>query len=182
MTNIFESIKDLFAPLVDGEEKKPLHTGEVTNLWVLLTLLEEGLIVYQLGLNTTKDDQLVHAFTNGEQLSRSLIDRLRNFFIKEGIPLPPASEAKPKSNQDTIPLGVKYTDEELANLVSAKIAAEITLIGQALAMGIRNDVCQKFFEIQYEIFKYGCSFKLMMQNRGWLKIPPYYYPPGLPRN
>lgn len=180
MTNVFESMKDLFAPLVDNEDKNPLHIGEVTHFWLLLTLIEEGLGLYQLALNTTKDEQLIHALVNGKQSSKEVSERLRAFFINEGVTLPPTSEAKPKSDPDSVPLGVKYTDEELANLVSAKIAAEITVIGQGLAVCVRNDACEMFFRIQVELFKYGSSFKKMMRDRGWLKIPPYYYPPGAP--
>ena len=181
MTNFFESMKDIFTPMDgEGQESSPLHIGEVTFFWVLLTLLEEGLAVYQLGLNTTTDSQLIHALTNGEESSKNVITDLRTFFKNEGIPLPPASEDKPKSDPNSIPLGVKHTDDELANLVSAKIAAEITLLGQALAVCIRNDACQKLFQVQVEIYKYGSSFKKMMKQRGWLKIPPYYYPPGPP--
>ncbi|MFF2448080.1 DUF3231 family protein [Neobacillus sp. NPDC058068] len=180
MTNLLEAIKDYLAPLVDGEPKKPLHVGEVNNLWLLLTLLEEGLAVYQLGLNTTTDKQLIHALTNGQEESIKTIEQIRNFFIKEGVSMPPISEPKPKSNPNSVPLGVKYTDSELANLISAKLAAEITLLGQALAMSIRTDVGQTFFQIQFEMIKYGTSLKKMMQDRGWLKTPPYYYPPGGP--
>lgn len=180
MTNVFESMKDLFTPQAADQQQNPLHVGEVTHAWVLLTLIEEGLTVYQQSLNTTKDDELIHAFRNGQQASTDIAEQLRSFLRKEGIPLPPASEDKPLSDPDAIPLGVKHTDKELANLTSAKIAAEITLLGQALAVCVRDDICKLFFEIQYEIFKFGCSLKKLMSKRGWLKIPPYYYPPGYP--
>lgn len=79
-----------------------------------------------------------------------------------------------------MPLGVKHTDEELANLVSVKVAAEITLIGQALAMAVRNDACGLLLDIQFELLKYGSSLKTLMRRSGWIKVPPYYYPPGAP--
>ncbi|WP_040209347.1 DUF3231 family protein [Neobacillus jeddahensis] len=182
MTNMFESMKDLFVPIVDGMDKHPLHIGEVSHLWLLLTLIEEGIIVYQLGLNTTTDPDLIHALTNGEQSAKEVAKRLRNFFIKEGVPLPAASEDKPKSDPNSVPLGVKYTDRELANLVSTKIAAEITLIGQGIGVCIRNDACQMLFQIQVELFKYGSSFKNMMKKRGWIITPPFYSPPGSPQD
>ncbi len=180
MANFFESIKDMFEPFVDGEEKNPLHVGEVMNLWLLLTLFEEGLTVYQIGLNTTVDQQLQHALKNGEKESSYMANQLRTFLRKEGIPLPPASEDKPASETNSIPLGVKYTDEEIANLVSTKVAAEIALIGQTLGQSIRSDVGQFLLQILYGTLKFSSSMKKMMQERGWLKIPPYFYPPGSP--
>lgn len=180
MTNIFESLKDLFTPMADNERKNPLHIGEVNHFWLLLTLIEEGIMIFQLALNTTTDDQLMHALSNGHQSAKEASQRMRTFFINEGIPLPPSSEDKPKSDPNAVPLGVKYTDEEIANLISAKVAAEITLIGQGLALCVRNDACKLLMEVQVEIFKYGSSLKKMMRERGWLKVPPYYYPPGAP--
>lgn len=47
--------------------------------------------------------------------------------INEGIPLSPVSESKPKSDTNSLPLGVKATDEEIANLLFAKVAANIVL-------------------------------------------------------
>jgi len=182
MTNLFESTTDYLKTLVDHEEKNPLHVGEVNCLWVLLTMIEEGIGLYQIGLNTTNDDDLIHALKNGEQQSKDTSNQLRTFLKKEGIPLPETSEEKPKSEPNSIPLGVKQTDEELANLVSVKVAAQITLIGQALATSIRNDVCELFLNIQYELLKYGSSFKTLMRRNGWIKVPPYYYPPGAPLN
>ncbi|PKR85016.1 DUF3231 family protein [Heyndrickxia camelliae] len=180
MTNLFESTKDYLKTLVDHEEKNPLHVGEVNHMWVLLTMMEEGIGVYQTGLNTTNDDDLIHAIRNGEQQSKATAQQIRIFLKKEGIPLPETSAEKPQSDPNSVPLGVKQTDEELANLVSAKVAAQITLIGQALACSVRNDVCELFLNIQYELLKYGSSFKTLMRRNGWIKVPPYYYPPGAP--
>jgi hypothetical protein len=29
--------------------------------------------------------------------------------------------------------------------------------------------------------KFGTSLKNTMRKRGWIKVPPYYYPPGMPK-
>jgi hypothetical protein len=28
----------------------------------------------------------------------------------------------------------------------------------------------------------GFKLKTIMRKRGWIKVPPYYYPPGMPSN
>lgn len=180
LTNIFESLKDFLKPLVDNNNKKPLHTGEVTNHWLLLTLLEEGVSLYEMGMNTTNNNELLDALGDGLALSKKTINNLGAFLKEEGIPLPATSPEKPKSDSHSIPLGVKYSDDELANLISAKVAAQITLIGQSLAMSIRNDSAQLMIGVLIELLKYSTSFKTLMESHGWLKIPPYYYPPGTP--
>lgn len=181
MTNIFESFKDFISPLMDNE-KHPLHVGEVSSFWMLLTMFEEGVALYQTSLNTTNDKELIHVLKNGEELSKTSIQLLSNFMKNEGIPLTKPPEPKPNSNPNSIPLGVKQTDEEIANLIGIKVAAEITLIGQALAMSVRNDAALILLKTFYELLKFGSSLKKMMKKRGWLKVPPYYYPPGAPNN
>lgn len=82
MTNVFESAKDYFKTIVDNEDKIPFHIGEVTNFWILLTMIEDGIAIYQMGLNTTNDDDLIHTLKNGEQSSKVTATNLRIFFKK----------------------------------------------------------------------------------------------------
>jgi hypothetical protein len=55
--NVFETLKDTFAPLMDGE-KTPLHVGEVMHLWSFLDNLEMITRIYQIAYNTTEDAEL----------------------------------------------------------------------------------------------------------------------------
>lgn len=45
-------------------------------------------------------------------------------------------------------------------------------------MTIRNDVGLILLGTLIELLKFGTSLKSMMIKRGWIKVPPYYYPPG----
>lgn len=178
MTNFLEAITKTVFSLTDDDPTPPLHVGEVMNCWTLLALFREGEVYYQSGLNTTTDPELRHAFQEGLKASQKESEELKNFLIKEGIPLPPMEESKPESDPDSIPLGVKATDNELANTISIKIALSIAFIGQALSVTIRNDVGVMLLKFQSELLAYGSNLKSLMKKRGWLKVPPYYYPPG----
>ncbi|MFC4767927.1 DUF3231 family protein [Effusibacillus consociatus] len=90
------------------------------------------------------------------------------------------TESKPKSEPNAVPTGVKLTDEELANGVALKITSAITMCGTGLIQAVRNDVGMMWFEFQTEHVIYGANLKALMRKRGWIKVPPYYYPPGLP--
>ncbi|WP_047152782.1 DUF3231 family protein [Aneurinibacillus tyrosinisolvens] len=181
MTSIVEAVTTVVNSLIDEEPKPPLHVGEVMNCWILLAIFQEAHTMYISGLNTTTDSELRHALEKAEIGSRQDTDRLKKFMTEEGVPLPPAPEDKPKSNPDAVPLGVKLTNDELANAVSAKIASVITICGSAMAQSVRNDIGILFFQFQVHLMKYGAVFKSLMRERGWLKVPPYYYPPGRPR-
>lgn len=181
MINPFEAVWDMMKGNMDNEPKAPLHVGEVMNLWTLLTIFEDAHAVYIAALNTTTDDELIHAIKNAEKESKQDVKELKKFLEREGVPLPPTAEGKPKSDPNEIPLGVKLTDSEIANAISAKIAACITFCGKGMAESIRNDVAMLLLKHQTRLMIYGESFKSLMRKRGWIKVPPYYYPPGMPK-
>lgn len=182
MKNFIEAVLNMIKTSVDeeGSPKNPLHVGEVMSCWMYLAGLEEAQAFIKAGLNTTVDDQLIHALLEDQKLGQSQIKDLQDFMIREGIPLPPASEAKPDSDPSSIPNGVKMTDNELANGLSIKIVALIMNAASAASQSVRNDIGYLFVKFLGEKLVLGTNIKAMMMNRGWIKIPPYYYPPGAP--
>lgn len=178
MPNVLESITDVLKSFVDEEPKPALHVGEVMSCWTYLTILEGAVAIEQQGLNMTTDPELRDFLEKAMAGASSQARRLTDFLQREGVQLPPASEPKPYSNPNAVPLGAKSTDSEIANAVSLKLAASITTCATAAAQSIRNDVGLMFVEFQNEVMTYGVMAKTMMRKRGWLKIPPYYYPPG----
>ena len=178
----FEAMMKVIHSLFDDEPKTALHVGEVMSCWTYLTVLEESVALEQLAINTTEDKELNELLHKTLAGASSQATRLKEFLQQEGIPLPPTSEPKPLSDPSAIPLGAKMTDSEIANFVSVKIAAAITMCATGAAQSLRNDVGLMFFEFQTETMKYGAILKSIMKKRGWLKVPPYYYPPGKPNS
>jgi hypothetical protein len=178
MANVLESAVNVIRSMFDDETKEPLHVGEVMACWLYLGGLDEARSFVEAGLNTTTDDELRHAFEEDEKLGKSQRERLKKFMLDEGITLPPAPEPKPVSDANSIPLGVKMTDDELVNGLSLKIVSLIIHAATASAQSVRNDVGLMFAQFQAEKMILGTNVKAMMRKRGWLKIPPYYYPPG----
>ena len=182
MTNPFEAISAIIKNFADGEPKPSLHVGEVMDLWTAYTAFNEAHVLYQVGINTTTDTELKHALHAAYNSSNQDTKKIESFLLKEGVPLPSISSPKPLSKPGSVPEGVKLTDEELSNIVAVKIATSITFCAQALSKCVRTDVGLLFFEFQINLMKYAAPFKNLMKNRGWLKIPPKYIPPGLPES
>src|SRR3984893_10056417 len=181
MPNIFEALLNSFKQFVDNEPKTPLHTGEVTACWLYFTAMNEAIRYEQDGLHTSTDDEVIEMLNDAIKSCGSQINSLEQFMLKEGIPLPvllPSS--KPESKPDAIPQGVKMTDDEIANGVSAKVALMIIQCANAQAYSVRNDVGLLFVEFHTELLTFGTTLKTLMKKRGWLRVPPYYYPPGAP--
>lgn len=180
MPNVFESLTDFMKSFVDDEPKPPLHVGEVMNCWTYLAILAEAISFEQIGLNMSTDPELRDFIEKTMAGASSQEKRLGDFLQKEGVILPPTPESKPLSEPSSVPLGAKFTDSEIANIVSVKLATSIVACAATASQSVRNDVGAMFIKFQEEAMTYGLMVKTLMKKRGWIKIPPYYMPPGLP--
>jgi hypothetical protein len=178
MPNIFEAVVNTLKSFVDSEPKNPLHIGEANQCWFYLTSLQEALIYEQAALNTTIEDDLIQALNDGVKMCKKQIKELREFMIKEGVTLPEASEDKPQTDPNQIPYGVKLTDDEIANGISLKIASMTVACSISISQSVRNDFGIMFLRFHTEMVTFGASLKMLLREKGWIKVPPYYTPPG----
>ncbi|WP_394140005.1 DUF3231 family protein [Cytobacillus oceanisediminis] len=179
MVNILETFMDTMKSLTIQDEDQPLHVGEVMACWIYLAGLELAKVSVQSGINTTTDDELRALLQEDMKLGTSQRKRLHEFMIKEGITLPPAPEDMPISDPNSIPLGVKLTDDVIANELSLKIISLIMRAAGAASESVRTDVGLLFVQFQSEKLAFAARLKHLMRKRGWIKVPPFYVPPGL---
>jgi hypothetical protein len=182
MPNPFELIWNTLKISIDNtdEPKSPLHIIEVGDCWKYLVMLEEFLRYDEMALNTTTDDEVREMITDVLRACESQVEKLSQFMKNEGIPLPDVSSTKPISNSKDIPLGVKLTDDEIANGLAFKVITSLQACALGQADSIRNDVGMMWLGFFSDWVMFGTTIKTLMRKRGWIKVPPYYYPPGLP--
>lgn len=178
--DILEAVKNVVQSFIDDEPKSPLHVGEVMSFWSFLSELADEQVHSEAGINSTTDPELRQAFHETVKMFKSQKERLSEFLKLEGVPLPPFSESKPISDPNKIPLGVKLTDDELANSISIKLYLGITLCAAAINESMRHDVTMIWVEFLQEYMTFGATIKALLKKRGWLKVPPFYIPPGSP--
>ncbi len=180
--DILEAVRNVVQSFTDAQPKSPLHVGEVMACWEYVALMSESQIHSEAGINSTSDPELKQALHEAVKLTKSQKEQLVSFMQTEGIPVPPMSESKPVSNPSDVPLGVKLTDDEIANSLVMKIVLAIETCADGAAQAIRNDVGLIWAEFLQEHMVYGTNLKTLMKKRGWLKIPPLYYAPGSTSN
>jgi hypothetical protein len=176
--NLFETVMDAVKSMTFQDEDQPLHVGEVMACWIYLAGLELAKVSVQSGINTTTDDELKAILEEDMKLGTSQRERLRDFLIKEGVTLPSAPEEMPISDPNSVPLGVKLTDDVIANELSLKIISLIMRAASGATESIRTDVGLMFIQFQTEKFAFATRLKHLMRKRGWIKVPPFYLPPG----
>jgi hypothetical protein len=127
----------------------------------------------------TTDDEVKEMLADAIKTCGSQVKRIEQFMVQEGISLPSLPPAKPKSKPEEVPPGVKKTDDEIANGVSGKVAYMNMMCANAQSQAVRTDVGLIFVEFQAELLTFGATLKVLMRKRGWIRVPPYYTPPGL---
>ncbi len=175
--NIFEVVKDAFAPFMDGE-KKPLHTGEVMNLWAYLASAEQAVRIEQIAYNTAQDQELKEKLQDLiETVHKPIIQEIQEFLQKEGIPLPPITPEKPivENMQFQVPEWAKMTDEEIANFSAYKVVLGINNAARGISEAVRSDVGAMFGRFLMLKVTYALTLKRLMQERDWIRVPPYYH-------
>lgn len=181
MTNPIKALTDFVRTLTD-DYKPPLHIGEAMACWTYVAMMDESSIYLQAALNTTQDHDLLASLQDSLNQCQNQTMKLKQFMKEQGIPLPPVSSQKPKSDPSSIPLGVKLTDDEIANGVSAKTISAMLTCASGAAQSIRSDVGMIWIEFLGEKMMYGMTLKKLMIEKGWLKVPPPFTPPGSPHN
>jgi hypothetical protein len=173
--NPFEVIKNAFGPFLDGE-KKPLHAGEVMNLWFFLNYAEQTLRSDQIAYNIVQDEDLKEKLEDMiNNIHRPIIEELQQFFKKEGIPLPETTPEKPIGDYRTLPEGAKQSDEEIANFLAYSLVVGIMSAARGLTEAVRADVGYLFAKYQMMKVTFALNLKHLMEKKGWLRIPPFYY-------
>ena len=182
MTNILESVKEILQLNLDNEPKNPLHVGEVMSCWMYLGLMDEATVYIQIALNSTNDDEVKHLLKDSLNQCQTQSERFKKLLKEEGVHLPPTSEERPNSEPNSVPLGAKLTDEEIMNGLSLKTVSAVVHCATAASQSIRMDISSVFTHCLLEKMKFGATLREQMRKRGWMKVPPYYYPPGAPKH
>jgi hypothetical protein len=181
MQNIMETIKSLVDEHFIDEPNIPLHTGEVMNIWTFYSFVDEAKRTSVLALNHTTDNELSHLLEDViYNLEDKQLMKLKEFMKTNGVPMPDVSAEKTISDPEAVPLGAKFTDKEIANALVLKLSAGMLFCSRGISEAIRDDVGLMFTEFHTQKIIYALKVKKVMQKRGWLLVPPYYYAPGIP--
>ncbi|MEN1968565.1 DUF3231 family protein [Lentibacillus sp. N15] len=175
--SMFKNAVSVIESLTDNH-KNPLHVGETMACWTYLNFVS-GIIGYmEVAIHMTTDSELKKQLQNALQVPLSHKKELSQFMRKEGVSLPDMPEHKPESNPNDVPLGAKLTDNEIANTININFVVAADMCAGAASQSLRTDVAIMFLRYQIDKLSLGLKFKDLMQQKGWLKIPPFYHPPG----
>lgn len=154
---------------------KPLHVGEVMNLWKILDAFEHGHAMIQGLLNHTADPELKRCMESFlKDFEGVWMTRVKQFMQNHGIPLAPAGTDKPKADEREVPNGAKFTDPEIATFLAAKVVAGTGIVQHALLECLNYDLATMLLELEVAAYRQGFVIREIMERRGWLAVPPLW--------
>lgn len=154
----------------------PPHIGEAFNVWTYYVSAQECRVLAVMMLNHTNDTELKQTVEHFiADVLAPQIKQLSDFLRNEGIDMPAGTGDKPKANEQQIPPGAKMTDMEIANMLIVKLNGLLLFCFMGLFSGLRDDISAMFYTFQGHVMAQSYTLKRLMQRRGWLIVPPFYY-------
>ncbi|MDF2606295.1 MAG: hypothetical protein K0S34_485 [Bacillales bacterium] len=161
--------------ILDGNPKKePLHYGEVFSIWSYLVGLNASLVLYQLLINHTGDEDLINLLKDKIHTVKGHSEELEEILKENGVELPEKPAEKPICDRDNIPVGAKFNDPEVAASVEREIIAGLIACSGIMGMSIREDIALLFEGYHTTVAQYGLRLLRIKKDKGWLVVPPLH--------
>ncbi|MGG1550220.1 DUF3231 family protein [Paenibacillus ferrarius] len=159
--------------ILSGNQKdEPLHYGEIYALWQL-SMAAKGCIsvnrAYQYHAGDKDLKKLINDVIDQAELEASESDAI---LTSNGIVPPPSLPDRPETKLEDIPVGVKFSDQELASMIWADNSVSLVACSQNMVASTREDVGALF--AKYNATKAALGLRLLKMNKekGWLIPPP----------
>nr|WP_246009231.1 DUF3231 family protein [Brevibacillus fluminis] len=174
MKTLLNSGRMLMGILSGNPQNEPMHYGEVFGVWSYLTVTKGLLVTYQTFINHTGDKDLRTFLEDITVAMKQEIDQVENLLKVNGVGLPPAPPERPIANLESIPVGARFNDPEIAAAVSINIAAGLVACSQIIGQCIREDIAMLFGQFHMAKAQYGARLLRINKEKGWLVQPPLH--------
>ncbi|MNB94579.1 hypothetical protein D3C75_417340 [compost metagenome] len=153
-------------------KEEPMHYGEIFSVWEASMIAKGALSCYRAYLNHAGDTDLkkvLGAMIDQAELEISECDSL---LVEQGIASAPVLPNRPEAKLEDIPVGARFTDQEIAAKLAADNAVGLVACSQAMGQSIREDVGALF--AKYHLTRAAIGLKILHLNKkkGWLIPPP----------
>ncbi|MGZ0050114.1 DUF3231 family protein [Brevibacillus gelatini] len=160
--------------LSGNPQDEPMHYGEVFGVWSYLTVTKGLLVGYQTLINHTGDKDLKTFLQELTQNMKQEIEQIENLLKVNGVALPPSPPERPTANLESIPVGARFNDPEIAASVSLDIAAGLVSCSQIIGQSIREDIGTMFEQFHKVKATYRARLLRMNKEKAWLVPPPLH--------
>ncbi|NEU30693.1 DUF3231 family protein [bacterium LRH843] len=154
---------------------EPMHYGEVFSAWSYLVTAKGAIAGYQTQLNHAGDEDLQKLLEEAIRGGEQEIQQIEALLKANGIGLPPTPPERPKACLEDIPVGARYTDPEIAAMLSASVAAGLVACSTIMGQSIREDIAMMFGQFHVQMAALGAKVLRLNKEKGWLIPPPLHH-------
>lgn len=160
--------------LSGNPQDEPLHYGEVYGLWTFVLTGNKMIANHQMLLNHVGDDDLKKLIVATIEGAQAEVKQVSEILKANGIALPPAAPEPPKVDLESIPVGARFIDPDVAATASAAIAAGLVSCSTMMGQSIREDIGMMFGQFHTNGAMLGVRFLKLLKEKGWLIPPPLH--------
>lgn len=159
--------------ILDGNPKdEPLHYGEIMNLWTA-SMTGKGMISsLEAYRNHAGDHDLIKLLGEMLEQTRQEVEECDKILTENGIAPPPALPARPKVEVEDIPVGARFSDQEIAAMIALSNSAGLTACSAVMGSAIREDISAMFGKYHTQKAQLGLKILRLNKQKGWLVPPP----------
>lgn len=153
----------------------PLHAGEAFGLWAYCEAVSETRAICRLLLNHTDDKELKELIEHfiADVLQPQMM-KVQEVMLNKGLSLPDITPDKPKADPGQIPVGARFEDPQIANMLVVKIQGLLLFCHEGLARTLQQDLAAMYYTFQSHVLAQGATLTPLMRKRGWLRLPPVF--------
>jgi Protein of unknown function (DUF3231) len=159
--------------ILNGNPKdEPMHYGEIYHVWQF-SLIAKGCIsanrLYQYHVGDKDLKKFLEDIIYQAELEVSECDSILS---QNGIAATPVLPQRPEAKLEDIPVGARFTDQEVAAISSADLAAGLVGCSSIIGTSIREDIGALFAKYHATKAALGLRILKLSKEKGWLIPPP----------
>ncbi|WP_282936321.1 DUF3231 family protein [Paenibacillus sp. RC67] len=159
--------------ILSGNPKdEPMHYGEIHAVWMASTTAKGAVSCYQAYLNHCGDKDLKKVLDDLIDQAKMEIKECDILLTDNGIAPAPTMPERPPVKFEDIPAGARFTDPEIAAIISADTSIGLVACSQAMGQSIREDIGALFAKYHLTKTAFGLRLLQMSKEKGWLIPPP----------
>lgn len=159
--------------ILGGNSKnEPLHFGEAYDVWQF-SMAAKGCVSGYRALSYHAGDKelkgLIGDMINQGELEVAECDKI---LLHNGLVPSPDLPDRPEAKLEDIPVGARFTDMEIAAMLSADTAVGLIACSQIMGKSIREDIGALFAKYHATKAAIGLKALRLSKEKGWLVPPP----------
>lgn len=164
--------------ILNGNSKdEPMHYGEIYSVWQFSMAAKSCISTNRLFQYHVGDKDLKKFLEDVIYQAKLEVSECDSLLTQNGIATTPVLPERPEAKLEDIPVGARFTDQKVAAISAAGLAASLVGCSSIMGTSIREDIGALF--AKYHTTKAALALRILKisKEKGWLIPPPLQVKP-----